>query len=73
MKFLSNEAHLWEEGPLVLGLLDAVGHQPLHGFGGALIQLAEVGRHVSPADHEDNLSRESERNIKYLQMFFFWF
>ena len=34
--------YLREKGSVVFGLLDAVGHQPLHGLGAAFIQLAEV-------------------------------
>lgn len=37
-------AHLWKEWPLILGLLGAVSHQPFHGFGAVLIELAEVWR-----------------------------
>lgn len=50
-------AHLREERPLILGLLDAVGHQPFHGFGAVLVELTEVGGQVAPPHHVDNLKR----------------
>lgn len=48
-------AHLREERPLILGLLDAVGHQPFHGFGAVLVELTEVGGQIAPPHHVDNL------------------
>lgn len=58
-------SHLREERPLVLGLLDAVGHQPLHGLGTVLVELAEVWRQIASSHHEDDLTgggaREGER------------
>lgn len=48
-------AHLREKRPLILGLLDAVGHQPFHGFGAVLVELAEVGGQVAPPHHVDDL------------------
>lgn len=48
-------AHLRKQRPLVLGLLDAVGHQPFHGFGAVLVELAEVRGQVAPPHHVDNL------------------
>lgn len=48
-------AHLREERPLILGLLDAVGHQPFHGFGAVLVELAEVRGQIAPPHHVDNL------------------
>ena len=47
--------HLREERPLVLELLDAVGHQPFHGFGAGLVELTQVWGQVSSSHHEDNL------------------
>lgn len=41
---LNGGQDLWKEWPLILGLLDAVSHQPFHGFGAVLIELAEVWR-----------------------------
>lgn len=53
--------HLGEERPLVFGLLDAVGHQPLHGFGAVFIELAEVWGQIASSHHEDDLrGRESQ-------------
>lgn len=48
-------AHLGEERPLVLGLLDAVGHQPFHGFGAVLVEFTEVRGQIASTHHEDNL------------------
>lgn len=48
-------AHLREKRPLILGLLDAVGHQPFHGFGAVLVELTEVGGQVAPPHHVDDL------------------
>lgn len=53
-------AHLREEGPLVLRLLDAVGHQPFHGFGAVLEELTEVGGQIAPPHHVDNLKRGTD-------------
>lgn len=53
-------AHLWEKRPLVLGFLDAVGHQPFHGFGAVLVELTEVWRQIASSHHEDNLRRRGE-------------
>lgn len=54
-------AHLREERPLILGLLDAVGHQPFHGFGAVLVELAEVGGQIAPSHHVDDLKRGADR------------
>lgn len=48
-------AHLGEERPLVLGLLDAVGHQPFHGFGAVLVEFTEVRGQIASSHHVDNL------------------
>lgn len=57
-------AHLREERPLILGLLDAVGHQPFHGFGAVLVELAEVGGQVAPPHHVDDLKRRRRAWMK---------
>lgn len=54
-------AHLREERPLILGFLDAVGHQPFHGFGAVLVELAEVRGQIASSHHEDNLKGGSHR------------
>jgi len=54
---MSTAPHLREEGPLVFGLLDAVDHQPFHGFGAVFIELAEVRGQIASSHHEDNLRR----------------
>lgn len=58
-------AHLREERPLILGLLDAVGHQPFHGFGAALVELAEVGGQIAPPHHVDDLKGGADRGSKF--------
>lgn len=55
-------SHLREEGPLVLGLLDAVGHQPFHGLGAVLVELAEVWGQIASSHHEDDLPGRRERD-----------
>lgn len=60
-KYKEREAHLREERPLVLGLLDAVGHQPFHGFGAVFIQFTEVWGQIAPSHHVDYLRGESHR------------
>lgn len=54
-------AHLREERPLILGLLDAVGHQPFHGFGAVLVELAEVWGQIAPPHHVDDLKGGADR------------
>ena len=62
-------AHLREERPLILGLLDAVGHQPLHGFGAVLVELTEVWGQIASSHHVDNLpgshTEQMQRNIYF--------
>lgn len=53
--YQETQAHLREERPLVLGLLDAVGHQPFHGFGAVLVELTEVWRQIASSHHVDDL------------------
>lgn len=48
-------AHLREKRPLILGLLDAVGHQPFHGFGAVLVELTKVRGQIAPPHHVDDL------------------
>lgn len=57
-------AHLREERPLILGLLDAVGHQPFHGFGAVLVELTEVGGQIAPPHHVDNLKGGTDCGLK---------
>lgn len=47
--------YLGEQGSLLPLFLQAVSHQPLHGFGTVAANLAEVWREVAPAHHEDYL------------------
>lgn len=52
---LNRGQDLREERPLILGLLDAVSHQPFHGFGAVLVELTEVWGQIASSHHEDYL------------------
>lgn len=78
--------YLGEEWPLILALLHAVGHKSLHGFGTALVKLAEVWRQETLADHKNYLNKNTKKHtsitsaIKHLcwylapsPMSFYWF
>lgn len=47
--------YLGEQRSLLPLFLQAVSHQPLHGFGTVAANLAEVWREVAPPHHEDYL------------------
>lgn len=53
--FTKTAVHLWEERPLILGLLDAVSHQPFHGLGAVLIELAKIWGQTASSHHKYNL------------------
>lgn len=52
--------YLGEQRSLLPLFLQAVSHQPLHGFGTVAANLAEVWREVAPPHHEDYLQEEYE-------------
>lgn len=59
-EFTKRVVHLWEEWPLILGLLYAVSHQPFHGLGAVLIQLAEIWGQIASSHLEYNLKGRDE-------------
>ena len=58
--------YLWEEGPLLSLLLQAVGHESPHGLGAVAAHLAEVRRQVASANHEDDLHRKWVSGVNLL-------
>lgn len=61
------QTHLREKRPLVLGLLDTVSHQSLHGFRTTLIELTEVWRQISPTNHVNDLNKTVNQKLKKAQ------
>lgn len=64
---LNGGQDLWEKRPLVLGLIDTVSQQSLHGFRTTLIELTEVWRQISPTDHVNDLNKTVNKRLKKAQ------